>query len=135
MSTLVTSLAPYNPLTPPSILLLPSLHPPTGRPRDFAPPLSVAFSHIAKRWDASEARSAGLRRLIAVAGEEGGVRILDVDEGLGSHREEKGFWWRAHSNAVFDMKWSGDDCRIVRVFYSQFSESSKLIMPVAHRIW
>jgi len=76
-----------------------------------------------------------LRRLIAVAGEEGGVRILDVDEGLGSHREEKGFWWRAHSNAVFDMKWSGDDCRIVRVFYSQFSESSKLIMPVAHRIW
>ena len=116
LSTLVTSIAPYHPLIPPSILLIPSLHPPTGRPRDFAPPLCVAFNTIAKQWDAPDTKSAGLRRLIAVAGEEGGVRILDVDEGLGSHREEKGFWWRAHSNAVFDVKWSGDDTRMVCLF-------------------
>lgn len=51
--------------------------------------------------------------MIAIAGEEGGVRIFDVDEGLGMHREEKGWWWRAHANAVFDIKWSGDDKRIV----------------------
>jgi denticleless len=56
----------------------------------------------------------GKQRLLAIGGEEGGVRIIDVDEGLGVHREEKGQWWRAHPNAVFDLKWSGDDTRIVR---------------------
>jgi len=56
----------------------------------------------------------GKQRLLAIGGEEGGVRIINVDEGLGVHREEKGQWWRAHPNAVFDLKWSGDDTRIVR---------------------
>jgi hypothetical protein len=56
----------------------------------------------------------GKQRLLAIGGEEGGVRIINVDEGLGVHREEKGQWWRAHPNAVFDLKWSGDDSRIVR---------------------
>ena len=55
----------------------------------------------------------GRQRLLAIGGEEGGVRIINVDEGLGVHREEKGQWWRAHPNAVFDLKWSGDDTRIV----------------------
>ena len=55
----------------------------------------------------------GKQRLLAIGGEEGGVRIINVDEGLGVHREEKGQWWRAHPNAVFDLKWSGDDTRIV----------------------
>ena len=56
----------------------------------------------------------GKQRLLAIGGEEGGVRIINVDEGLGVHREAKGQWWRAHTNAVFDLKWSGDDTRIVR---------------------
>lgn len=50
--------------------------------------------------------------MIGIAGEEGGVRILDVDEGLGMHREEKGWWWRAHGNAIFDLKWSPDDTKV-----------------------
>nr|XP_018266336.1 uncharacterized protein I303_00311 [Kwoniella dejecticola CBS 10117]OBR88494.1 hypothetical protein I303_00311 [Kwoniella dejecticola CBS 10117] len=112
LSTLVHSLLPYDPVTPPSVLLLPSLHPPTGRPRDFAPPLSISFNHVAKTYDSYASKELGLRRLIAIAGEEGGVRILNVDEGLGTHREEKGFWWRAHGNAVFDLKWSKDDSKL-----------------------
>ncbi|KAK8844587.1 hypothetical protein IAR55_006434 [Kwoniella newhampshirensis] len=129
LSTLVTSLAPYHPLIPPSLLLLPSIHPPTGRPRDFAPPLSVAFNNIAKQWDATSARSAGLRRLIAVAGEEGGVRVLDVDEGLGAYREEKGFWWRAHGNAIFDLKWSADDTRVLTASGDQSTRIHALTTP------
>ncbi|WVQ84543.1 hypothetical protein IAT38_006697 [Cryptococcus sp. DSM 104549] len=113
LSTLVHSVLPYHPLVPPSVILLPSVHPPMGRPREFAPPMALSFNHIAKQWDASEARTRGMRRLIAVAGEEGGVRIVDVDEGLGVHREEKGWWWRAHGNAIFDIKWSGDDKRVL----------------------
>nr|XP_031859866.1 uncharacterized protein CI109_004714 [Kwoniella shandongensis]KAA5526938.1 hypothetical protein CI109_004714 [Kwoniella shandongensis] len=129
LSTLVTSLTPYHPLIPPSLLLLPSIHPPTGRPRDFAPPLSVAFNNVAKQWDATSARQAGLRRLIAVAGEEGGVRILDVDEGLGAFREEKGFWWRAHGNAVFDLKWSADDTRVLTASGDQSTRLHALTTP------
>ena len=51
--------------------------------------------------------------MLAIGGEEGGVRIMDVDEGMGIHREEKGWWWRAHGNAVFDVKFSADDSKIV----------------------
>ncbi|WVF66701.1 hypothetical protein IAT40_001443 [Kwoniella sp. CBS 6097] len=129
LSTLVTSLLPYHPLVPPSLLLLPSIHPPTGRPREFAPPLSVSFNNVAKYHDASSARSIGSRRLIAVAGEEGGVRVLDVDEGLGSHREEKGFWWRAHGNAVFDLKWSADDTRVLTASGDQSTRLHALTTP------
>ncbi|OCF30834.1 hypothetical protein I316_07557 [Kwoniella heveanensis BCC8398] len=129
LSTLVTSLLPYHPLAPPSLILLPSLHPPTGRPRDFAPPLSVSFNNVAKYHDASSARSTGSRRLIAIAGEEGGVRILDVDEGMGSHREEKGFWWRAHGNAVFDLKWSADDTRVLTASGDQSTRLHALTTP------
>jgi denticleless len=56
----------------------------------------------------------GKTRMLAIGGEEGGVRIMNIDEGIGRHREAKGLWWRAHSNAIFDIKWSGDDSRIVR---------------------
>ncbi|KAK6904991.1 hypothetical protein I203_105810 [Kwoniella mangroviensis CBS 8507] len=129
LSTLVHSLLPYHPTTPPSLLLLPSIHPPTGRPRDFAPPLSIAFNNIAKNYDATSAKEAGLRRLIAVAGEEGGVRILDVDEGLGSHREEKGFWWRAHGNAIFDLRWSADDTRVLTASGDQSTRLHALTTP------
>lgn len=50
---------------------------------------------------------------MAIAGEEGGIRVIDVDAPQGHHREEGGWWWRAHANAIFDVKWSGDDSRIV----------------------
>ncbi|WWC85496.1 uncharacterized protein L201_000360 [Kwoniella dendrophila CBS 6074] len=129
LSTLVHSLLPYHPTTPPSILLLPSIHPPTGRPRDFAPPLSIAFNNIAKTYDSTTSKDSGLRRLIAVAGEEGGVRILDVDEGLGQHPEEKGFWWRAHGNAIFDMKWSRDDSRVLTASGDQSTRLHALTTP------
>lgn len=122
LSTLLHSLLPYHPLRPPASILLPSIHPPTGRPRDFAPPLAVSFNHIAKQYTSSDARSQGLRRLIGIAGEEGGVRILDVDEGLGMHREEKGWWWRAHGNAIFDLKWSTDDTKVASRLFLQISE-------------
>ncbi|AFR94533.2 hypothetical protein C343_02617 [Cryptococcus neoformans C23] len=129
LSTLLHSLLPYHPLRPPASILLPSIHPPTGRPRDFAPPLAVSFNHIAKQYTSSDARSQGLRRLIGIAGEEGGVRILDVDEGLGMHREEKGWWWRAHGNAIFDLKWSTDDTKVLTASGDQTSRLHALTTP------
>lgn len=113
LSTYVTSTASYDPLEHPSTIYLPSHHSPLGYTRDYSPPLSVAFNSIAKHYDASSAKIMGKQRLLAIGGEEGGVRIINVDEGLGIHREEKGQWWRAHPNAVFDLKWSSDDSRIV----------------------
>ncbi|WWC67141.1 uncharacterized protein I206_101048 [Kwoniella pini CBS 10737] len=129
LTTLVHSLSPYEPLVPPSVLLLPSIHPPTGRPREFAPPLSISFNHVAKSHDAYASKELGLRRLIAIAGEEGGVRILDVDEGLGTHREEKGFWWRAHGNAIFDLKWSKDDSKVLTASGDQSTRLHALTTP------
>lgn len=58
---------------------------------------------------------------MAVAGEEGGMRVLDIDEPQGVHREEKGWWWRAHANAIFDTKWSSDDSRLVSRLGSRWS--------------
>ncbi|WVO24023.1 uncharacterized protein IAS62_005383 [Cryptococcus decagattii] len=129
LSTLLHSLVPYHPLRPPASILLPSIHPPTGRPRDFAPPLAVSFNHIAKQYTSFDARSQGLRRLIGIAGEEGGVRIVDVDEGLGMHREEKGWWWRAHGNAIFDLKWSRDDTKVLTASGDQTSRLHALTTP------
>ncbi|RXK34961.1 hypothetical protein M231_07775 [Tremella mesenterica] len=113
LATLATSLAPYNPDISPSLILLPSHHSPTGHARDFSPALGVAFNSIAKSYDSSMARAHGRRRLLAVAGEEGGVRVVDVDQGLGPHRESRGLWWRAHANAIFDISWSPDDTSIM----------------------
>jgi denticleless len=50
---------------------------------------------------------------MAVANEEGGIRIVDVDVGMGIGGMEGGWWWRGHGNAIFDMKWSADDSRVV----------------------
>ena len=113
LSTLVTRLS-HEALQPPSLLLIPSLHP-WLHPRDYAPPLAVAFSHSAKLHSAGSAKAKSSRRLIAVAAEEGGVRVLDVDEPAGMHRDAQGWFWRAHGNAVLDVKWSGDDTKIVSV--------------------
>lgn len=112
LDTLVTRLT-YCPDSPPSVLYIPSLHP-WDQPRDHAPPLAVAFSNTAKLHSAYSAKANSARRLIAVAAEEGGVRIVDVDQGLGAHPDAAGWFWRAHGNAVLDLKWSNDDSRIVR---------------------
>ena len=101
-----------DPDQPPSMLFIPSLHP-WNYPRDYAPPLAVHFSRAAKLYDQAGAKAAGLRRLIAVAAEEGGVRVVDCDEGLGPHRDAKGWFWRAHGNAVLDIKWTPDDTGLV----------------------
>jgi denticleless len=111
--TLVTRLNP-DPLLPPSIILIPSLHP-WDHPRDYAPPLAVAFSHAAKAYSAQDAKRRSRRRLIAIAAEEGGVRVVDADEPVGMFRDSQGWFWRAHGNAVLDVKWSADDSKIVRV--------------------
>lgn len=55
--------------------------------------------------------------MIGIVGEEGGVRILDVDEGLGMYREEKGWWWRVYGNVIFDLKWFLDDMKVVSCFF------------------
>ena len=116
LSSLATSVGGYNPDAPPSAIHLLSHHSPTGRLRDYSPALSIAFNSTAKCHDASSATDFGRRRLLAIAGEEGGVRIVDVDEGLGMNCEAKGWWWRAHTNAIFDIKWSADDNNIVGSF-------------------
>ncbi|ORY22130.1 WD40-repeat-containing domain protein [Naematelia encephala] len=126
----VTSLrGGISPTDLPSTILLPSIHSPTGRPRDFAPALSVVFSNTAKQHDACSARENGTRRMVAIGGEEGGVRILDVDDGLGHHPEERGWWWRAHTNAIFDVKWSSDDSRILTASGDQTSRVHSLTSP------
>jgi hypothetical protein len=117
-----------DPFAPPSLILMSSVYPPTGMARDFCPPMALAFNSVAKQCTASDKTA---RRLLAVAGEEGGVRIVDVDEPLGQHRDTKGYWWRAHNNCIFDIKWSADDRRIV--------SDDDLVWPdadePAHWIW
>lgn len=113
LDTFVHSTDLFNPLATPTALLLPSLHPPNGRPRDSSPALAVAFNRIAKYYDAAEAHHAGQRRLMAVASDEGGLRVVDVDEPVGLHREQKGYWWRGHANTVYDIKWSADGTKLV----------------------
>lgn len=113
LNTLVHSTAPFMPTARPSTILIPSLHSPSGEERDFSPALAVAFNPIAKLYDADSARHSGQRRLLAVAADEGGIRIVDVDEEVGSHREEKGWWWRGHRNMIYEVKWSADGTQMV----------------------
>lgn len=113
LEKLVTSLS-HRPTEPPSLILIPSLHP-WQQPRDFAPPLTVAFSNSAKRYSSRDAKEAGVRRFVAVAAEEGGVRVVDVDEPVGENRDVGGWFWRAHGNAVLDLKWSRNDTHIVSI--------------------
>ena len=75
------------------------------------------------------AKEHDVRRLIAVAAEEGGVRVVDVDEPLGMHREAKGWFWRAHGNAVLDAKWSGDDTKIVSQTWTRSSLHWTVLNP------
>ena len=104
-STLHHEAGPFRPGTKPNTVLLPSIHPPTGRAREYAPVLAVATSRAAK---------AGPGGHLAVAGEEGGIRVVPLDEEA-DFAMEKGAWWRAHGNAVFGVEWSADDTRLVRL--------------------
>jgi hypothetical protein len=76
-----------------------------------------------------------MRRLMATANEEGGIRIVDVDVGMGVGGMEGGWWWRGHSNAVFDMKWSGDDTKVVsgEIFPSTPCVIAMLMSILAHK--
>lgn len=89
------------------------MHPPTGRERDYAPAIVVGFNNAAKKHDAYSAIATGSRRLVAAAGEEGGVRVVPIDESQHDLEQGRGVWWRAHANAIFDLKWSSDDTRMV----------------------
>jgi denticleless len=80
--------------------------------RDFDPALVVTFNNAAKLLTADDASAAGKRRLLAIGGEEGAIRILDVDQPLES--EAPDHWWSAHNNGIFDLKWTRDDDRLVR---------------------
>jgi denticleless len=89
----------------PNVVFIPSIHPPTGRSRDLAPILAIATS-----------RAAGNGH-VAVAGEEGGVRIVSLDKEAEGPYE--GVWWRAHGNAIFDVSWSPDDTQLVRGLWAR----------------
>ncbi|KAL7420190.1 hypothetical protein Q5752_005156 [Cryptotrichosporon argae] len=98
---------------PPSKISLPALPDSTFLNRDHITALALAFSHSAKAYSARDAREAGAKRLLALGNEEGMLRVIDADEGLGVHPEAKGHWWRAHQNAIFDLQWTEDDSRIL----------------------
>ncbi|EJT49021.1 pseudouridine synthase [Trichosporon asahii var. asahii CBS 2479] len=104
LETLVTRLYP-DPRLPPSTLHLPSLSSPTGQDRDFDPALVVAFNRSAKLLTASDASRSGNKRLLAIGGEEGAIKIIDVDA-LEPHDSK---WWSAHQNGIFDISWCDDD--------------------------
>jgi len=70
----------------------------------------VVFNNRAKLYSADEARQLGEKRLLALGSEEGAVKLVNVDA---SESEDAGTWWRAHNNAVFDLKWTANDTRLV----------------------
>lgn len=79
--------------------------------RDHDPALVVTFNNAAKLLTAGDASVTGRRRLLAIGGEEGAIRILDVDQPLDSGAPDH--WWSAHNNGIFDLKWTGEDDRLV----------------------
>lgn len=82
---------------------------PTGQERDYDPALAVAFNRTAKLLTESDAAVSGQKRLLAIGGEEGGIRIIDVDAPEQHHSK----WWKAHQNGVFDLAWCDDDRHVV----------------------
>lgn len=108
LKTLVTRISP-DPRLPPSTLFLPSLNSPTGQDRDHDPALVVAFNMKAKLLTASDASLSGEKRLLAIGGEEGAIKIIDVD----ALQEHDSKWWTAHQNGIFDLSWCDDDRHIV----------------------
>lgn len=107
---------------PPSTFTMPSFET-SDQHRDFDPALVLAFSDSAKQLSADEAQSLSRRRLLAIGGQEGGIRVLDVD-GDPETSETTDYWWRAHGNGVFDLKWTNNDTRLVRTNGSTLTFSS-----------
>lgn len=81
--------------------------------REYDPALVVTFNNTSRLLTADDARAAGKRRLLAIGGEEGAIRILDVDQPYQNGSYDH--WWSAHNNGIFDLKWTGDDERLVSV--------------------
>lgn len=98
--------------------MLPSMSSPTGVERDFDPALVLAFNGRSRRYTASEAAHLGEKRLLAIGGEEGSVKIVNVDQPSSS--PNSAYLWRAHHNGVFDMKWIADDTQLVSGVLSSF---------------
>ncbi|GMK54186.1 hypothetical protein CspeluHIS016_0107720 [Cutaneotrichosporon spelunceum] len=112
-STFLTSLkaGPSNtPNQPPCNITLPSLNAAMGD-RDHDPALAVTFNNAAKLLTSDDASATGQRRLLAIGGEEGAIRILDVDQPLESNAPD--YWWSAHNNGIFDLKWTREDDRLI----------------------
>lgn len=63
----------------------------------------------AKCLTAGDASLSGEKRLLAIGGEEGAIKIIDVD----AHQEHDSKWWTAHQNGIFDLSWCDDDRHIV----------------------
>ncbi|CAK9784097.1 WD40 repeat-like protein [Cutaneotrichosporon oleaginosum] len=111
--TFLTTLATSSSNTPhrtPCNITLPSLSSAMGD-RDHDPALVVTFNNAAKILTAEEARATGRRRLLAIGGEEGAIRVLDVDQPLNSGAPDH--WWGAHNNGIFDLKWTAGDDRLL----------------------
>ncbi|GAA5820531.1 hypothetical protein JCM11251_003034 [Rhodosporidiobolus azoricus] len=67
--------------------------------RNFAPPFALAFTNAAK---------AGGMKGVAVADEEGSVSFLSAKKDRWTRGPTRRSF-QAHDNAVFDLRWSGDD--------------------------
>lgn len=98
-----------HPQLPPSTVFLPSLNSPTGQDREYDPALVVAFNQKAKLMTKDEAALRGEKRLLAIGGEEGAIKVIDVD----APQSSDGTWWGAHQNGIFDLSWCDDDRHIV----------------------
>lgn len=117
-----------DPRLPPSTLHLPSLSSPTGQDRDFDPALVVAFNRSAKLLTASDASRSGNKRLLAIGGEEGAIKIIDVDA-LEPHDSK---WWSAHQNGIFDISWCDDDRHLVSETTGTASDDSFQHLLISH---
>jgi hypothetical protein len=117
----------HNLLSPHSFLRIPSVRSPNGHPRDFAPTLACTMSWAAKLLP-TPTDFTGPKRLLAVASEEGTVSVVDVDRELRGDVDEDGAVYGGgvgtglartspfldlHQSTIFDIKWSGDDRRLV----------------------
>lgn len=82
---------------------------PTGHDRDYDPALVVAFNSKSKLLTANDASLSEDKRLLAIGGEEGAIKIIDVD----APDQHDSKWWSAHQNGIFDLSWCDDDRHIV----------------------
>ncbi|GAA6028433.1 hypothetical protein JCM8097_007027 [Rhodosporidiobolus ruineniae] len=73
---------------------------PSTRPdRNFAPPFALAFTNAAKQ---------GGKKIVAVGDEEGSVSFLSAEKERWTRGPTR-HSFKAHDNAIFDLRWSQDD--------------------------